>query len=179
VTYRRRLLTKNPKALALLEMLVERAGLDRPSPVGEFRGIAIASGFGSLIAQAVTLSVDEDKAVRFRRVVSIVDLGQVFDRDIATRNIEGGIVWGLSALRTEVPFVAGGSGVSNFDGFDPLHLWETPAFETHFVDGGGKPGGVGEIGPVPTLAAVCNAIHAATGVRIKELPFTRLGFSIV
>jgi len=178
VTYRRRLLTTNPKALALLEALIERAGLDRPAPVGESRGIAIASGFGSLIAQAVTLSVDEDKAVRFRSVVSIVDLGQVLDRDIATRNIEGGIVWGLSALRTEVPFTAGGSGVSNFDGFDPLHLWETPAIETHFIDGGGKPGGVGEIGPVPTLAAVCNAIHAATGVRIKELPFTRLGFSI-
>lgn len=178
VTYRRRLLKSNARALSILDALVEHAGLGRPAPAGEFRGIAIASGFGSLIAQAVTLSVDEGKAVRLRRVVSVVDLGQVFDRQIATRNIEGGIVWGLSALRTEVPFVAGGSSVSNFDGFDPLHLWETPAMETHFIDGGGKPGGVGEIGPVPTLAAVCNAIHSATGIRIRELPFTRQGFSI-
>ena len=178
VRYRQRLLKANPRALARLEALIKHAGLDRPAASGEFRGVAIASGFGSLIAQAVTLSVDDHRAVRLHRVVSVVDLGQVLDPEIATRNIEGGIVWGLSALRTEVPFTAGGTGVSNFDGFDPLHLWETPAMETYFIDGGGKPGGVGEIGPVPTLAAVCNAIRAATGVRITELPITRQGFSI-
>ncbi|HEY4082088.1 MAG TPA: molybdopterin cofactor-binding domain-containing protein [Burkholderiaceae bacterium] len=178
VRYRQRLLKSNPKALARLEALIEHAGLDRPAPAGEFRGLAIASGFGSLIAQAVTLSVDDQKAIRLHRVVSVVDLGQVLDREIATRNIEGGIVWGLSALRTEVPFIAGGTSVSNFDRFDPLHLWETPSMETHFIDDGGKPGGVGEIGPVPTLAAVCNAIRIATGVRIQELPITRQGFSI-
>ena len=102
----------------------------------------------------------------------------VLDAAIATRNIEGGVVWGLSALRTEVPFASGGTTVANFDGFDPLHLWETPEIETHFVDGGGAPGGVGEIGPVPTLAAACNAIRAATGVRLTELPITRRGYSI-
>ena len=178
LNYRRRLLAKHPRALALLDALAERAALDRAPPAGQSRGIAIASAFGSLIAQAVTLTVDDDKAVRFCRIVSVVDLGEVLDRDIATRNIEGGIVWGLSSLRTEMAFAGDGSSVSNFDGFDPLHLWETPAIETFFIDGGGKPGGVGEIGPVPTLAAVCNAIRAATGIRIKELPFTRLGFSI-
>ena len=178
LAYRRRLLARSPRALALLDTLAERAALDRPAPAGEFRGIAIASAFGSMIAQAVALTVDESKAVRLRRVVSVVDLGEVLDRDIATRNIEGGVVWGLSALRTQMSFAADGSSTTNFDAFDPLHLWETPAIETHFIDGGGKPGGVGEIGPVPTLAAVCNAIRAATGIRIKELPFTRLGFTI-
>ena len=178
VEYRRRLLASNPRALALLDALVERAGLKTPPAPGEHRGVAIAAGFGSQIAQAVTLAVNESHNVRFRRVVSVVDLGEVLDLSIATRNIEGGIVWGLSALRTEVAFVDGGTAAVNFDRFDPLHLWETPVMETHFIDGGGAPGGVGEIGPVPTLAAVSNAIRAATGVRLTELPISKHGFVI-
>ncbi len=177
VAYRRRLLAGNPRMLRLLDALVEKAGLASPPPEGEARGIALAHGFGSMIAQSVTLSL-ADKAIRFRRVVSIVDLGEVLDAAIATRNVEGGVIWGLSALRTDVPFAAGGPAVSNFDGFDPLHLSESPAIETHFIDGGGKPGGIGEVGPVPTLAAVCNAIFAATGTRIRELPLSKAGFTI-
>lgn len=178
IAYRRKLLVHNPRALRLLDMLVEKADLNSPVPKGQTLGIAMARAFGSMIAQMVFLAV-ENKDVRFRRVVSIVDLGQVLDQAIATRNIEGGVIWGLSALRTEVPFAAGGPTVSNFDGFDPLHLWEAPEIETHFIDGGGKLGGVGEVGPVPTLAAVCNAIFAATGMRIRELPISKAGFTII
>jgi isoquinoline 1-oxidoreductase beta subunit len=177
VAYRRRLLAGSARMLRLLDMLAEKAGLDSPPPQGEGRGIALASAFGSLIAQAVTLTVD-DKSIRFRRVVSVADLGEVLDPVIATRNIEGGVIWGLSALRTEATFTADGPAVANFDQFDPIHLWETPAMETYFIDGGGKPGGVGEVGPVPTLAAVCNAIFAASGVRIRELPISKAGWTI-
>jgi isoquinoline 1-oxidoreductase beta subunit len=178
LAYRRKLLAGNRAAIALLDALERYADLDKPAAAGEHRAIAIAEGFGSRIAQAVSLSVDADRRVRLRRVVSIVDLGQTLDEVIATRNIEGGVIWGLSALRTEAEFVNGGLAQTNFDSFDPLHLWETPVIETHFVNSGGKPGGVGEIGPVPTLAAVCNAIAAATGVRITRLPFSHQGFSI-
>jgi isoquinoline 1-oxidoreductase beta subunit len=178
LAYRRKLLAGNRVAKALLDALEGYANLEKPAAAGEHWGIAIAEGFGSRIAQAVSLSVDPDRRVRFRRVVSVVDLGQTLDEVIATRNVEGGVIWGLSALRTEAEFVNGGLAQTNFDAFDPLHLWETPVIETHFVDSGGKPGGVGEIGPVPTLAAVCNAIAAATGVRITRLPFSHQGFSI-
>jgi isoquinoline 1-oxidoreductase beta subunit len=179
LTYRRRMLGRDARALALLDELDRRAGLSQPAPTGVFTGVALAEGFGSRIAQAVSLSVESGRDLRIRRVVSIVDLGQTLDPAIATRNIEGGVVWGLSALRTEARFEQGGIADTNFDGFDPLHLWETPATETYFLDSGGKPGGVGEIGPVPTLAAACNAIAAATGVRITELPISRQGFRIV
>lgn len=178
LAYRRKLLAGNRTAMALLDTLQNYAELNKPRAPAEHWGIAIAEGFGSRIAQAVSLSVDADRRVRFHRVVSVVDLGRTLDEVIVTRNIEGGVIWGLSALRTEVQFVRGGLTQTNFDGFDPLHLWETPVIETHFIESGGRPGGVGEIGPVPTLAAACNAIAAATGVRITRLPFSHQGFSI-
>jgi isoquinoline 1-oxidoreductase beta subunit len=178
VAYRRRLLAGNARALRVLDALAERARLDRPPPKGQARGVAIAAGFGSVIAQAVTLAV-AGKEIKLHKVVSVADPGQVLDPAIATRNIEGGVVWGLSALRTEMTFADGAAAVTNFDAFDPLHLWETPAIETHFLDSGEKLGGVGELGPVPTLAAVCNAVFAATGDRIRTLPLGRSGYSIV
>ncbi len=176
LAYRRRLLVGNAPMLALLDELERSAALSTPPPPGEACGIALAQCYGSRIAQAVCLRLD-GRAVRFLKVTSVVDLGEVLDEDIARQNVEGGVVWGLSALRTEVGFEAGAPTVTNFDGFDPFHLWETPAIETHFVSSGGRPGGVGEVGPVPLLAAACNALRALTGERITELPLSKAGFS--
>jgi isoquinoline 1-oxidoreductase beta subunit len=102
----------------------------------------------------------------------------VLDPGIATSNIEGGVVWGLSGLRTEVTFRGGEVQETNFDQFDPLHLWETPTITTRFIDSAAKPTGVGELGPVPIHAAVCNAVFAATGERIRALPLLRSGYQL-
>jgi isoquinoline 1-oxidoreductase beta subunit len=107
-----------------------------------------------------------------------VDCGRVLDPGIAASNIEGGAVWGLSAMQTEITFERGRPVQSNFDTFEPLHLWQTPPIEVHFVPSEDKPGGTGELGPVPVPAAVCNAIYAATGQRIRELPISRAGLSL-
>jgi isoquinoline 1-oxidoreductase beta subunit len=106
-----------------------------------------------------------------------VDCGRVIDPGVAASNIEGGVVWGLSALQTEITFERGAAVQTNFDAFEPLHLWQTPQIEVHFVASTDDPGGTGELGPVPVPAAVCNAIYAATGKRIRALPISRAGLS--
>jgi isoquinoline 1-oxidoreductase beta subunit len=175
LAFRRALLAGNERMLALLGLAAEKAGWGAPLPSGAGRGVAIAQAFGSLIAQVAEVAV-KDTEVKIRRIVTAVDCGKVLDPGIAAANIAGGIVWGLSALRTEVTVAKGRVVENNFDTFDPLHLWETPAIETYFREGGGKLGGLGEIGPVPTHAAVCNAIAAVTGKRIRTLPLANSGF---
>jgi isoquinoline 1-oxidoreductase beta subunit len=111
------------------------------------------------------------------RLTLAVDCGRVLDPGIAASNLEGGAVWGLSAMKTEITFERGQAMQSNFHVFDPLHLWETPPIDAHFVASEEKPGGTGELGPVPIPAAVCNAIFAASGMRIRTLPLSRARLS--
>jgi isoquinoline 1-oxidoreductase subunit beta len=172
MAYRLLLAAADPRAVAVLKTVAEMSGWSGTVPAGRSRGLALAKAFGGYIAQIVELSV-ADKAVKCHRVWSAVDIGRTLDPGISTSNIEGGVVWGLSGLRTEVTFANGEIDQTNFDQFDPVHLWETPAIETRFVESGAKPTGVGELGPVPTHAAVCNAIFAATGERIRSLPISR------
>jgi len=176
--YRQTLLRGNDRALKVLNLAAEKAGWGQPLPSGHARGLAFANAFGGLIAQVAEIEV-RGKEIKLRRIVSAVDPGRVLDPGIAASNIAGGIIWGLSALRTHVTFRDGAAEQSNFDSFDPLHLWETPATEVHFIESGEKLGGLGEIGPVPTGAAVCNAIAAATGQRVRTLPITLAGFNFV
>ncbi len=174
LVFRRRMLGGNARALKLLDVLAERSDWNRPPRRGTGRGMALASAFGGLIATSVELSVS-DSMIKLHRAVSVVDCGTVLDPRIAESNILGGLVWGLSGLRTAVTFRNGRVEQSNFDGFDPFHLWETPPAEVYFVNSGAKLGGTGELGPVPVFAAVCNAVYAATGKRIRSLPLTRDG----
>jgi isoquinoline 1-oxidoreductase beta subunit len=175
LAYRLVLAAADPRASAVLKAVAAMSGWSGTIPAGRTRGLALAKAFGGYIAQVVELSV-EAKSAKCHRVWSAVDIGQTLDPGIATSNIEGGVIWGLSGLRTEVTFANGEIQQTNFDQFDPLHLWETPIIETRFLDSGAKPTGVGELGPVPTHAAVCNAIFAATGDRIRSLPISRSGY---
>jgi len=174
--FRRSLLSGNPRARKVLDLAAAKAGWAAAKPAGTARGVALASAFGGLIASVVELSV-EDSKVKVRRVVSAVDCGRILDPGIATSNIIGGVVWGLSGMRTAITFDRGRVAQANFDAFEPLHLWETPPVEVHFIDSGEKLGGTGELGPVPVHAAVCNAIFAATGKRVRSLPLSDSGFS--
>jgi len=176
--YRRELLRNNDRALKVLDLAGQKAGWGRPLPPGRARGLAFANAFGGLIAQVAEIEI-RGKEIKLQRIVSAVDPGRVLDPGIAESNIAGGIVWGITALRTQITFKNGSPEQSNFDSFDPLHLWETPQIEVHFIESGEKLGGLGEIGPVPTSAAICNAIAAATGERIRCLPITTSGFNFV
>jgi isoquinoline 1-oxidoreductase beta subunit len=138
--------------------------------------VALAKAFGGYIAAVAEVSV-RGKTLKVHRVTMAVDCGRVIDPGIAASNIEGGVVWGLSAIKTEIAFERGAPVQSNFDGFEPLHLWQTPPIGVHFVHNDEKPGGTGELGGVPVPAAVCNAIYAAIGQRIRTLPISRAGLS--
>jgi isoquinoline 1-oxidoreductase beta subunit len=139
-------------------------------------GVAFASAFNGLIASAVDLSVT-DSRIKIHRIVTVVDCGRTLDSGIAESNILGGIVWGLSGMRTHITFDQGKAVETNFNAFDPLHLWETPLCEVHFIESGAPLGGTGELGPVPIHAAVCNAIFSATAQRIRALPLSKAGLS--
>jgi isoquinoline 1-oxidoreductase beta subunit len=174
IAFRRSLLTKNARALKVLNLVVEKAEWTAPTGPSVGRGVAIARAFGGIVAQVVELSVAESE-VKLRRVVAVVDCGRTLDPGIAESNILAGIVWGISGMKTAVTFDNGRPVQSNFDSFDPAHLWETPRCEVHFIDSGEKLGGMGELGPVPLHAGVCNAIYAATGRRIRRLPLSLSG----
>jgi len=176
LAFRRSLLGKHERARKLLDVLAEKSQWGKPLAAGTGRGMALAAAFGGLIACAVELSVADSK-VKIQRIVAVADCGRTLDPGIASSNILGGIVWGLSGMKTAVEFVNGRAMPTNFDGFDPLHLWESPPCEVYFIESGAPLGGTGELGPVPVHAAVGNAIFAASGKRIRNLPLSRSGLS--
>ncbi len=178
VAFRRKLLAKDVRALNVLNVAAEKSGWGKALGTNVGRGVALARAFGGIVAQVAELSVSGGE-VKLRRIVAAVDCGRTLDPGIAESNILGGIVWGISGMKTAVTFDKGRTVQMNFDGFDPAHLWETPPCEVYFINSGAKLGGTGELGPVPLHAAVCNAIYAATGRRIRRLPLSLSGLHFV
>jgi isoquinoline 1-oxidoreductase beta subunit len=176
IEFRRALLGTDQRARAVLDLVAKEAGWGRAALDGAARGVALAKAFGGYVAAVAEVIVRDDK-VTVRRLTFAVDCGKLLDPGIATSNIEGGAVWGLSAMRTEITFARGSAEQTNFDAFEPLRLDEMPAIDVHFVASEDKPGGTGELGPVPVHAAVGNAIAAATGRRVRTLPLARSGLS--
>jgi isoquinoline 1-oxidoreductase subunit beta len=176
VAYRQSMLRSDTRALKVLNLVAEKSGWGRPAPDRIARGVALAKAFGGYIAAVAEVSV-RNGILKVHRITAAVDCGRVIDPGIAASNIQGGVVWGLSAMQTEITFERGEAMQSNFDAFEPMHLWQTPPIEVHFVASDDKPGGTGELGGVPVPAAVCNAIFAATGQRIRALPVSRAGLS--
>jgi isoquinoline 1-oxidoreductase subunit beta len=168
--YRRRLLAKSPKNLAVLDAAARKAGWGGKLAPGVFRGIALNEGCGSYCAQVVEASVT-DGQVRVHRVVSAIDSGHVVNPLSVEMQTQGAVVYALTAaLFGEITIKDGAAEQSNFDTYEMLRLAEAPKVETVIVPSGDFWGGVGEP-PVPPLApALCNAIFAATGKRIRSLP---------
>lgn len=166
----------NARARAVLSLVREKSRWGLPARAGVGRGVACAAAFGGMTAAVVELSIT-DARVKIHRVVMAVDCGRTLDPGIATSNILGGIVWALSGMRTSMAFDTGRAAYANFNTFEPLTLRETPPCEVHFIESGAKLGGTGELGPVPIHAAVCNAIFASTGKRIRALPLSSSGLS--
>jgi len=177
--YRRDLLRDDARALAVLDLAAEKSGWSKGAAQGDYRGIAFADAFNSLICQVVELSVNEN-LVKIHRVVSVLDCGTTLNPNISASNIEGGVAWGLSAaFKSEISFDRGRAMQSNFHDYQILRLSEMPPVEVYFVESGARPlGGTGEVGPVTVIPAVTNALFAATGRRYRSLPLSRHGLLI-
>lgn len=172
--YRRSLLADSPRALAVLERAADLAGWGRPLPRGRGRGISLLNDFGSYVAEVAEVSVEPSGSLRVERVVCVVDCGVAVNPDVVHAQMEGGIIFGLSAaLYGKITVANGRVEQSNFDDCPVLRMNETPSIEVHIVDSAEEPGGVGEPGTAALFPAVTNAIYAATGVRLYELPIDR------
>ena len=169
--FRRRLLAENPKHLAVLDAAAERFDWRAPRPPRTGYGIAIGELYGSICAQVVEVSVSERGALRVHRVVSAIDPGHAVNPPTIEMQTEGAVAYGLTAaLYGEITIRDGRVEQSNFHDYRILRMSEMPQVETVIVPSGGFWGGAGEP-PLPPLApALCNAIFAATGKRIRSLP---------
>jgi isoquinoline 1-oxidoreductase beta subunit len=168
---RRKLMTSAPRLAAALDLAASKSDWGKPLGPRAGRGVACASSFGSHVAQIAEVEVAAGGAVRVRRVVCAVDCGPVVNPDLVAAQMEGAIVYGLSAaLKSEITIDRGGAVQSNFDDYPLLRIDEMPRVEVHIVPSTGKIGGVGEPGTPPIAPAVVNAIFAATGKRVRRLP---------
>jgi isoquinoline 1-oxidoreductase subunit beta len=171
VAYRRALLDKAPRAKAVLNLVADKAGWGQPLPEGVGRGVSIQFVFGTYMAQVAEVEVSKAGAVRVRRVVCAVDCGSVVNPDTVRAQIEGAVVFGISAaLFGEITLKNGRVEQTNFDTYQVLRMNEAPAIEVYIVQNTETPGGMGEAGTSLIAPAVTNAIFAATGKRLRKLP---------
>jgi len=175
---RRKLLANQPRMKALLELVAEKANWGSPVASGRGRGIATHFSFDSYVAQVAEVSVDKDGGVHVHKVVCAVDCGRVINPDSVIAQMQGGIVFGLSAaLKDEITFENGRVQQGNFHNYPMLRMNESPEIEVHIMPSSEPPTGVGEPGVPPVAPAVANAIFAATGKRIRRLPIGRVSMA--
>jgi len=169
--FRHTLLAKEPRYLGVLWLAANKANWKTPVAKPRARGIAVHYSFDTYVAQVAEVSVADDGTVRVHRIVCAVDCGQVVNPDTVAAQIEGGVIYALTAaLKDEITLDRGRVQQRNFHDYPMLRINEAPEIEVHIVPSREKPTGVGEPGVPPTAAAVCNAIFAATGKRIRKLP---------
>ncbi len=171
VAFRRDMLDKTPRLRAAVDLAATKAGWGTPLPARSGRGIAAQTAFGSYIATVAEVSVDERGLVRVNRIVSAVDTGIVVNPDSVVAQLQGGLIFGLTAaLYGEITIDKGRVQQSNFNNYRMLRINEVPKIEVHLIASGEAPGGIGETGTTAAPPAVGNAIYAATGVRLRRLP---------
>jgi isoquinoline 1-oxidoreductase subunit beta len=170
LAYRRARLAKHARHRAVLDLVAEKSGWTRPAPRGRFRGLAVHESFGSFVAQVAEISV-QGKAIRVHKVTCAIDCGVAVNPAGVKAQLEGGVVFGLSAaLYGEITLKDGRVQQSNFHDYKPVRMFEAPAVDVHIVPSIERPSGVGEPGVPPVAPAVANAVFAATGQRLRRLP---------
>ncbi|HJV95457.1 MAG TPA: xanthine dehydrogenase family protein molybdopterin-binding subunit, partial [Albitalea sp.] len=168
--YRRALLAQRARHRAVLELAAREAGWGRPLPAGRARGIALHESFGSICAQVAEVSLGEG-GVRVHRVVCALDCGSVVNPDTVQAQLQGAIVYGLTAaLFGEITIKDGRVEQTSFPSYEMLRLAQMPVIDTHIVASHAAPGGVGEPGTPPIAPAMANALFALTGKRARRLP---------
>ncbi len=173
--YRRELVAGHPRLVQVLDLAAERAGWSSAPPAGRARGIALWQFGDTFLAQVAEVSVAGDGAVRVHRVVCAMDCGVVVNPAGVEAQVQSAIIYGLTAaLYGEITLDRGRVTQSNFTDYRMLGLAECPELEVHLVRSDAAPGGVGEAGLPPVAPAVCNAIFAGTGKRIRKLPIGRV-----
>jgi isoquinoline 1-oxidoreductase beta subunit len=169
--FRRDLLTEAPRFRAVLEKAASISGWGTPLPPGEGRGIALCECFGTIVAEVVHVAVSPEGRVQTRQVHAAVDCGDIVTLDGATAQVESGIVFALSAaLLSEITIANGRVVQTNFRDYPMIHIADAPRITVAFVRSDAPLGGLGEPAVPPLAPALTNAIYAATGIRVRELP---------
>ncbi|MFM0527865.1 xanthine dehydrogenase family protein molybdopterin-binding subunit [Paraburkholderia strydomiana] len=170
VKYRRDLLGKTPRALNVLNTATQAANWGSAVPKGQGRGVSVMHAFGSYFAIVVDVAVDQGE-VAVKRVVCAVDCGMVVNPNTVEAQVQGGIIFGITAaLYSEITIKDGRVEQNNFTDYRMLRIDETPPIDVHIVKSSEAPGGIGEPGTAALAPALTNAIFAATGKRLRQLP---------
>ena len=172
--FRLAMLGKTPRLKAALQLAAREAHWGEPLPPRVGRGIAAQVSFASFIATIAEVEVDEDGEIRLRRVTSAVDTGIAVNPDSVVAQLQGGIIFGLTAaLYGEITIDKGRVQQSNFNDYRMLRIDQTPPIDIHLIKSGEPPGGIGETGTTAAPPALRNAIYAATGIALRRLPIDR------
>jgi isoquinoline 1-oxidoreductase beta subunit len=174
IAFRRGMLGKQPRLIAALDLVAAKSGWGTPLASRVGRGVCVQPSFGSFIATVVEAEVDQHGEVLLRRVTTAVDVGTLVNPDSVEAQLQGGLVFGLTAaLYGEITIKKGRVEQSNFNDYRMLRIDQMPKIEVHLIKSGEPPGGVGETGTTAGPPALRNAIFAATGVALKRLPIDR------
>jgi isoquinoline 1-oxidoreductase beta subunit len=174
VAFRRAMLDKTPRMRAALDLVAEKSGWGQELPPRVGRGVCVQPSFGSFIATVVEAEVDTSGDVHLRRVNCAVDTGIAVNPDIIIAQLQGGLIFGLTAaLYGEITIDKGRVQQSNFNDYRMLRIDQVPPIDVHVIKSGEAPGGIGETGVTASSPALRNAIYAATGVALQRLPIDR------
>jgi isoquinoline 1-oxidoreductase subunit beta len=178
--FRRKLMSKHPKHLAVLNAVADRAGWGKPAPQGVYRGLAQMMSFGSYVAACAEISVSGGNKVKIHRIIAATDCGHAVNPAQIERQVAGSFVYGLSALFMEECTVKDGHiEQTNFDNYDSMRIAQMPKVEVIVMPSGGFWGGVGEPTICVAAPAVLNAFFAATGKRLRTVPLKHHGLTLV
>ena len=174
IAFRRDMLGKEPRLRAALDLVAEKSNWGQALPARVGRGVSVQPSFASFIATVVEAEVDEQGGVRLRRITSAVDTGIAVNPDTIAAQLQGGLIFGLTAaLYGEITIDKGRVQQSNFNDYRMLRIDEVPQIDVHVIKSGEAPGGIGETGATAGPPALRNAIYAATGVALRRLPIDR------
>jgi isoquinoline 1-oxidoreductase subunit beta len=178
IAFRRDMLAKQPRLLAALDLVAAKSDWGKPLPSRVGRGVCVQPSFGSFIATVVEAEVDTQGEVLLRRITTAVDVGTLVNPDSVEAQLQGGLVFGLTAaLYGQITIKKGRVEQSNFHDYRMLRIDQVPKIEVHMIKSGEPPGGVGETGTTAGPPALRNAIFAATGIALKRLPIDRSALS--
>ncbi len=169
-----------PRFEAVLDKVAEMSNWTRPLPEGKFRGIALHKSFGSIVAQVAEITKVSEKEFSIDKFYCVIDCGRTVNPDTIEAQMQSGIIYGISAaMYGEITFANGEVEQYNFPQYEVVRMNTVPKIMTHIMSVDAPPGGVGEPGTPPAAPALANAIFAATGKRVRSLPFVKGGFGFV